>query len=128
MTAGDVVAAIKKAGGPNLDKRIVRLPKSHIKADRHPPVAVHLHPEVNVEVALEVVARELSIRHLLVTTRRGHDRAAAGFVALGEPGYALLASIADALPANYFGALSQVHFNRPVTLRKYGGKPTRPER
>ncbi len=28
VTAGDVVAAIKKAGGPNLDKRIVRLPKT----------------------------------------------------------------------------------------------------
>ncbi|MBV8788961.1 MAG: 50S ribosomal protein L9 [Mycobacterium sp.] len=55
VTAGDVVAAIKKAGGPNLDKRIVRLPKSHIKAVGTHPIAVHLHPEIDVEVALEVV-------------------------------------------------------------------------
>jgi large subunit ribosomal protein L9 len=56
VTPGDVVAAIKKAGGPNLDKRIVRLPKAHIKAVGTHPVAVHLHPEIDVEVALEVVA------------------------------------------------------------------------
>ncbi|OBK62416.1 50S ribosomal protein L9 [Mycobacterium gordonae] len=55
VTAGDVVAAIKKAGGPNLDKRIVRLPKAHIKAVGTHPVVVHLHPEIDVEVALEVV-------------------------------------------------------------------------
>ena len=55
VTTGDVVAAIKKAGGPNLDKRIIRLPKSHIKAVGTHPVAVHLHPDINVEVALEVV-------------------------------------------------------------------------
>ncbi|MBI2699624.1 MULTISPECIES: 50S ribosomal protein L9 [Mycobacterium] len=57
VTAGDVVAAIKKAGGPNLDKRIVRLPKAHIKAVGTHPVVVHLHPEIDVEVALEVVAQ-----------------------------------------------------------------------
>jgi len=56
VTAGDVVAAIKKAGGPNLDKRIVRLPKAHIKAVGTHAVSVHLHPEIDVEVALEVVA------------------------------------------------------------------------
>jgi large subunit ribosomal protein L9 len=56
VTAGDVVAAIKKAGGPNLDKRIVRLPKSHIKAVGTHPVSVRLHPEVDLEFALEVVA------------------------------------------------------------------------
>ena len=32
VTAADVVAAIKKAGGPNLDKRTVQLPKAHIKS------------------------------------------------------------------------------------------------
>jgi large subunit ribosomal protein L9 len=54
VTAGDVAAAIKKAGGPNLDKRIIRLPKAHIKAiGTH---SVHLHPEINVDVALNVVA------------------------------------------------------------------------
>jgi large subunit ribosomal protein L9 len=54
VTAGDVVAAIKKAGGPNLDKRIVRLPKAHIKAVGTHPVVVHLHPEIDVEVSLDV--------------------------------------------------------------------------
>jgi large subunit ribosomal protein L9 len=56
VTAGDVVGAIKKAGGPNLDKRIVRLPKAHIKAVGTHPVVVHLHPEIDVEFSLEVVA------------------------------------------------------------------------
>ncbi|MBW0012655.1 50S ribosomal protein L9 [Mycobacterium sp.] len=56
VTAGDVVAAIKKAGGPNLDRRIVRLPKTHIKAVGAHRVSVHLHPEIDVEVALDVVA------------------------------------------------------------------------
>ncbi len=57
VTAGDVVAAIKKAGGPNLDRRIVRLPKAHIKVVGTHRVSVHLHPEVDVDVALEVVAQ-----------------------------------------------------------------------
>lgn len=56
VTAGDVVAAIKKAGGPNLDRRILRLPKAHIKAVGSHPVSVHLHPEVNVDVTLDVAA------------------------------------------------------------------------
>ncbi|MBO0865743.1 MAG: 50S ribosomal protein L9 [Mycobacterium sp.] len=56
VTAGDVVAAIKKAGGPNLDKRAVRLPQTHIKAVGTHPVTVHLHPEVDVEIAVDVVA------------------------------------------------------------------------
>lgn len=57
VTSGDVVEAIKKAGGPNLDKRIVRLPKTHIKAVGNHRVSVHLHPEVDVEFDLEVVPR-----------------------------------------------------------------------
>lgn len=56
VTAADVVAAIKKAGGPNLDKRILRLPKAHIKAIGTHPVVVHLHPEIDVEVSVDVVA------------------------------------------------------------------------
>ncbi|SPM33780.1 Ribosomal protein L9 [Mycobacterium rhizamassiliense] len=56
VTSADVVGAIKKAGGPNLDKRIVRLPKSHIKAVGKHPISVHLHPEVDVEFSLDVVA------------------------------------------------------------------------
>lgn len=57
VTAGDVVAAIRKVGGPNLDRRIVRLPKAHIKALGTHRVSVHLHPEVDVDVDLEVVAQ-----------------------------------------------------------------------
>lgn len=57
VTAADVVAAIKKAGGPNLDERIVRLPKTHIKAVGTHFVSVHLHPEIDVEVSLDVVAQ-----------------------------------------------------------------------
>src|ERR1700753_4078552 len=56
VTAGDVVAAIKKAGGPNLDKRIIRLPKSHIKAVGTHPVSVRLHPAVDLQFPFEVVA------------------------------------------------------------------------
>jgi large subunit ribosomal protein L9 len=56
VTAGDVVAAIKKAGGPNLDKRTVRLPKSHIKSVGTHPIALRLHPDVDAAVSLNVVA------------------------------------------------------------------------
>jgi len=56
VTPADVVAAIKSAGGPNLDKRTVQLPKAHIKTVGTHPIAVRLHPEVNVSVPVEVVA------------------------------------------------------------------------
>jgi large subunit ribosomal protein L9 len=56
VTGADVVAAIKKAGGPNLDKRTVQLPKAHIKSTGTHPITVQLHPEVNASVALNVVA------------------------------------------------------------------------
>ena len=56
VTAAHVVAAIKKAGGPNLDKRTVNLPKAHIKAAGTHSVAVRLHPDVDVSVSLNVVA------------------------------------------------------------------------
>jgi large subunit ribosomal protein L9 len=56
VTGADVVAAIKKAGGPNLDKRTVQLPKAHIKSVGTHPVTVRLHPEVNASVSLSVVA------------------------------------------------------------------------
>ena len=57
VTAADVVGAIKKAGGPNLDKRTVSLPKAHIKATGTHSVEVRLHPSVGAEVSLNVVAR-----------------------------------------------------------------------
>ena len=56
VTATSVVAAIKKAGGPNLDKRTVSLPKAHIKALGEHPVTVRLHPDVQATVTLNVVA------------------------------------------------------------------------
>jgi large subunit ribosomal protein L9 len=56
VTPGAVVTAIRKAGGPNLDKRVVRLPKGHIKAVGSHPITLHVHPEVDVQVALDVVA------------------------------------------------------------------------
>jgi len=56
VTAADVVGAIKKAGGPNLDKRTVELPKAHIKAVGTHKISVKLHPSVNVPVSLAVVA------------------------------------------------------------------------
>jgi large subunit ribosomal protein L9 len=58
VTAGDVVSAIRKAGGPNLDKRTVNLPKGHIKSIGSYPIVVRLHPEVDVTVALEVAAEQ----------------------------------------------------------------------
>ncbi len=56
VTTGDIVGAIKKAGGPNLDRRTVSLPKAHIKATGTYAVAVQLHPEVTVGVSVNVVA------------------------------------------------------------------------
>jgi large subunit ribosomal protein L9 len=56
-TANDIVAAIKKAGGPNIDKRSVHLPKAHIKETGSHTVAVHLHPEVDVAITLDIVGQ-----------------------------------------------------------------------
>ena len=56
VTAADVVAAIKKAGGPNLDKRTVQLPKAHIKSVGTHPVTVRLHHDVAATVSLNVTA------------------------------------------------------------------------
>jgi large subunit ribosomal protein L9 len=57
VTANDVVVAIKKAGGPSIDKRSVRLPKAHIKEVGSHTVVVHLHPEVDVDVTLDIAAQ-----------------------------------------------------------------------
>ena len=58
VTAADVVSAIKKAGGPSVDKRIVQMPPAHIKSVGSHPLVVRLHPEVHATVALEVVAEQ----------------------------------------------------------------------
>ena len=57
VTASDIAVAIKKAGGPNIDKRSVHLPKAHIKATGTHTVDVHLHPQVDVKVTVEVVGQ-----------------------------------------------------------------------
>ncbi|KWX23562.1 50S ribosomal protein L9 [Mycolicibacterium wolinskyi] len=56
VTAADVVSVIKKAGGPNLDKRTVQLPKAHIKSVGTHPVTVKLHTGVEAKVSLNVIA------------------------------------------------------------------------
>ncbi|GAA2547222.1 50S ribosomal protein L9 [Mycolicibacterium diernhoferi] len=56
VTPNAVVAAIKKAGGPNLDKRTVELPKAHIKATGTYQISVKLHPGVSAAVSLNVTA------------------------------------------------------------------------
>lgn len=56
VTGSDVVAAIKKAGGPNLDKRTVQLPKGHVRSTGSHTVVIRLHPDVAASVSLNVVA------------------------------------------------------------------------
>lgn len=56
VTAADIAAAIKSAGGPNLEKRTIQMPKSHIKSLGTHLISVHLHPEVDATVAVDVVA------------------------------------------------------------------------
>ena len=55
VTAADVVAAVRAAGGPTLDKRAVEV-SSQIKTVGTHPVTVRLHPEVTAQVAVAVVA------------------------------------------------------------------------
>jgi large subunit ribosomal protein L9 len=56
VTAGDVVDAVKAAGGPSLDRRRVELPAAHIKTLGTHTVSVRLHPEVTASVDVEVTA------------------------------------------------------------------------
>ncbi|MBP2475585.1 large subunit ribosomal protein L9 [Crossiella equi] len=55
VTTAEIVAAIKSAGGPLLDKRSVET-SGHIKTTGKHTVAVRLHPEVTVNVNLVVAA------------------------------------------------------------------------
>jgi len=55
ITTGEVVSAVKSAGGPDLDRRRVELP-GHIKSVGAYQVQVRLHPEVTAKFALNVVA------------------------------------------------------------------------
>jgi large subunit ribosomal protein L9 len=54
VTQDDVVAAVKAAGGPAIDKRAVDLP-GHIKTTGAHQVRVRLHPDVTASISLEVV-------------------------------------------------------------------------
>jgi large subunit ribosomal protein L9 len=56
VTTGDIVEAVKAAGGPVLDRRRLQLPAGHIKTTGKHAVSVDLHPEVDVTIDLEVVA------------------------------------------------------------------------
>jgi large subunit ribosomal protein L9 len=55
ITATDVAAAVKSAGGPLLDKKRIRLP-GHIKTVGTHTVTVDLHPDVVATVPLTVAA------------------------------------------------------------------------
>jgi large subunit ribosomal protein L9 len=55
VTSADIASAIKAAGGPVLDKRVIELP-GHIKTVGKHSVNVRLHPEVTAAVKLEVVS------------------------------------------------------------------------
>jgi large subunit ribosomal protein L9 len=54
VTASDIVEAVTKAGGPALDKRSVRV-DSPIKTVGSHSVTVALHPDVDVQLEVEVV-------------------------------------------------------------------------
>lgn len=56
VTTADVVAALKAAGGPAVDKRSLTLPQGHIKAIGAYPVTVALHSSVVAKFNVTVVA------------------------------------------------------------------------
>jgi large subunit ribosomal protein L9 len=55
VTANDIVAAVKAAGGPLLDRKRVQLP-GHIKTVGEHTVTVDLHPDVLAVVPITVTA------------------------------------------------------------------------
>ncbi|MGH3930545.1 MAG: 50S ribosomal protein L9 [Pseudonocardiaceae bacterium] len=55
VTSADVVDAVRRAGGPTLDRRTVTL-GGHIKSTGSYPVTVRLHPEISVTVPVDVTA------------------------------------------------------------------------
>lgn len=54
VTSGELAAAVKAAGGPELDKRTIEVP-GHVKATGTYEALVRLHPEVSARIAFEVV-------------------------------------------------------------------------
>jgi large subunit ribosomal protein L9 len=55
ITSAEVVAAVRSAGGPDLDRRRIELP-NHIKSTGSYQVQVKLHPEVTAKFGVNVVA------------------------------------------------------------------------
>lgn len=55
ITTGDIAEAVKKAGGPTLDRRRIEIVNA-IKSVGSHKVSVKLHPEVSASVDVEVVA------------------------------------------------------------------------
>jgi large subunit ribosomal protein L9 len=55
VTAADIAAAVKDAGGPLLDRKRIQLP-GHIKSVGAHVVTVELHPDVVATVPVEVTA------------------------------------------------------------------------
>ena len=56
VTAADIVDAVRKAGGPNLDKHIVNVPKGLVKKTGNYQVQLDLHKDVIGKVNFSVVA------------------------------------------------------------------------
>ena len=54
VSGGDVAAAVKAGGGPELDKRKIEV-LGHVKTTGTYQATVRLHPEVSATVNLEVV-------------------------------------------------------------------------
>lgn len=57
ITNADVADAVKKAGGPLLDKRKVSL-STHVKTLGKYSATVQIHPEVSATVTLDVIASD----------------------------------------------------------------------
>jgi large subunit ribosomal protein L9 len=55
ISTSDIAAAVRNAGGPDLDRRKIEV-KSPIKTVGAHQVAVRLHPEVSATIDVEVVA------------------------------------------------------------------------
>ena len=55
VSTADIAAAVKAAGGPELDKRKIEVP-TPIKAVGTHTALVRLHPDVQANVTLDVVA------------------------------------------------------------------------
>jgi large subunit ribosomal protein L9 len=54
VTSADIVAAVKAAGGPEVDRRRIQMPR-HIKSLGSYDVTIALHPEVSATVSVNVV-------------------------------------------------------------------------